>query len=142
MRFLDVGVLLCVALKEPEEHFEGCRALLERLKGGDGRPRETVATTALTPAVFNLILEGRETPSRGKVTLAMKALRSLNIKFFPLKDGALMEEAAVVAERYGVGFDVALNALVMRDNGIKEIYALDKGYDWLEWVKRIVPTVG
>jgi predicted nucleic acid-binding protein len=141
MRFLDVGVLLCVALKKPEEYFEGCRALLERLRPSNGRARETVATTLLTPAVFYFILESREDLPRERITLALKALRSLSIKILPLKDGALMEEAAVIAEKYDVDFDDAVNALVMRDNGIKEIYALDKDYDKLEWVRRVVPDV-
>ncbi|MEE8402453.1 MAG: type II toxin-antitoxin system VapC family toxin [Candidatus Hydrothermarchaeaceae archaeon] len=140
MRFLDVGVLLCVALKQPKEHFHGCKALLERLKTTAGaKPEETVATTFLTPAVFYFILENRENLPRAKMTAAMKALRALNIKILTLKDGDLVEEGAVVAEKYSVDFDDAVNAIVMRDTGIKEIYALDKDYDKFEWVKRIVP---
>lgn len=134
MRFLDVGVLLCVALKQPKEHFHGCKALLERLK-----TEETTATTFLTPAVFYFILGNRGNLPRKKMTAAMKALRALNIKILTLKDGNLMEEAAVVAEKYRVDFDDAVNAIVMRETGIKEIYALDKDYDRFEWVKRIVP---
>jgi predicted nucleic acid-binding protein len=30
----------------------------------------------------------------------------------------------------------------MRENRISEIYALDKDYDKLDWVKRIIPLVG
>jgi predicted nucleic acid-binding protein len=61
------------------------------------------------------------------------------MKILTLKNGNLMEEAAVVAEKYDVDFDDAVNALVMRGAGIKEIYALDKDYDRLEWLERIVP---
>ncbi len=129
-----MGVLLCVALKQPKEHFPGCKALLERLKTEDA-----TATTFLTPAVFYFILGNRGNLPREKMTAAMKALRALNIKILTLKDGDLMEEAAVVAEKYSVDFDDAVNALVMRDAGIKEIYALNKDYDRFEWVKRIVP---
>lgn len=140
MRFLDVGVLLSVALKQPEEHFPGCKALLERLKTTSGaKPEEAVATTFLTPTVFYFIMENREKLPREKITLAMKAIRALNIKILTLKGGDLMEEAAVVAEKYDVDFDDAVNVIVMRDAGIKEIYALDKDYDKFEWVKRIVP---
>ncbi|GBE54381.1 hypothetical protein BMS3Bbin15_00534 [archaeon BMS3Bbin15] len=35
MRFLDVGVILCVALKQPENYFEGSVALLNRPKGSE-----------------------------------------------------------------------------------------------------------
>ncbi|WP_457555021.1 type II toxin-antitoxin system VapC family toxin, partial [Candidatus Pyrohabitans sp.] len=59
----------------------------------------------------------------------------------PLKDGALVEEAARIAEKYDVDFDDAVNAVVMREAGIKEIYALDRDYDKLKWVKRVVPQV-
>jgi predicted nucleic acid-binding protein len=140
MRFLDVGILLCVALKQPKEHFDGCKALLERLKTtADTRAEEMVATTFLTPAVFYFLLDNRERRSKKRITAAMKGLRSLNMKILTLKNGNLMEEAAVVAEKYDVDFDDAVNALVMRGAGIKEIYALDKDYDRLEWLERIVP---
>lgn len=140
MRFLDVGILLCVALKQPKEHFDGCKALLERLKTTAGaKAEEMVATTFLTPAVFYFLLDNRERLSKKRITAAMKGLRSLNIKILTLKNGNLMEEAAVVAEKYDVDFDDAVNALVMREAGIKEIYALDKDYDRLEWLERIVP---
>jgi len=142
MRFLDVGILLCVALKQPKEHFDGCKALLERLKVlPNEKPKEVVATTFLTPAVFYFILENRENLPRKRITAAMKAFRDLNIKILPLKDGALLEEAARIAEKYDVDFDDAVNAIVMREAGIKEIYALDRDYDKLEWVKRVVPQV-
>ena len=142
MRFLDVGILLCVALKQPREHFEGCRALLERLRiSPDEKPKEAVATTFLTPAVFYFILENRENLSRRRIAAAMKAFGNLNIKILPLKDGALVEEAARIAEKYDVDFDDAVNAVVMREAGIKEIYALDRDYDKLKWVKRVVPQV-
>jgi predicted nucleic acid-binding protein len=137
MRFLDVGVLLCVALRKPEKHFEGCRALLERLK--KPRAKEVVVTTFLTPAVLYFILENRENLPREKITQAMKAIRHMNIRVLPLKNGHLMEEAAVIAEKYNVDFDDAVNAVVMRENGVKEIYALDRDYDKLDWVKRIMP---
>lgn len=141
MRFLDVGILLCVALKQPKEHFAGCRALLERLKEQPDRGAEEAATTLLTPAVFYFLLENRENLPKDRISKAVKALRHLNIKMMTLKDGALMEEAVEVAEKYDVDFDDAVNALVMREAGIREIYALDAHYDKLEWVRRIVPTI-
>jgi predicted nucleic acid-binding protein len=142
MRFLDVGILLCVALKQPKEHFKGCRALLERLRTmPQGRAKEAVATTFLTPAVLYFLLENRENLPRDKITNAMKAIRSLNIKIMPLGNGDLIEEAAVIAEKYDIDFDDAVNAIVMRENDIKEIYALDRDYDKLKWVRRVVPKV-
>jgi predicted nucleic acid-binding protein len=140
MRFLDVGVLMCVAFGQPVEHFRGCKALLERLKTtAEAEPEEAVATTILTYAVLYFILENREGLPREKITSAVKAIRNLNIRIVPLGDGDLVEEAAVIAERYDVDFDDAVNAIVMRENGIKEIYALDRDYDKLKWVRRMVP---
>ncbi|NOZ77064.1 MAG: PIN domain-containing protein [Euryarchaeota archaeon] len=140
MRFLDVGVLLCVALKQPREHFEGCKDLLTRLSPTAGKgKKERVATTFLTPAILYFILENREDLPKERLTQAMKAVQGLNIKILPLKDGRLVEKAAVYAERYDIDFDDAVNAIVMEENGIKEIYALDRDYDKLEWIRRIVP---
>ncbi len=140
MRFLDVGVLLCVALKQPTAHYRGCRRLLERLKiSQDSKPKEAVATTFLTPAVFYFILENREGIPKGRITAAMKALSNLNIKILPLRDGELLDRASALAEEYDLDFDDAVNTVTMQENGIKEIYAIDRDYDKLEWVKRIVP---
>lgn len=136
MRFLDVGVVLCVALKQPENYFEGSVALLNRLKGPE--PEEVVATTVLTPSVFYFTLDNREKVSRDKLTAAIKALSSLNIKYLPIK-ALYIEEAAVLAERYGIDFDDVINAVVMREEGIKEIYALDRDYEKIDWVIRVEP---
>ena len=141
MRFLDVGVLLCVALKEPKIHVKGCTALLERLTvEPSGRSKETVATTFLTHAVFYFLLENREGLPRQRITDAMKALGRLGIKVLPLGNGGLVEEGAILAERLGIDFDDAVNAIVMRENEIHEIYALDKDYDKIGWVERVMPS--
>ncbi len=140
MRFLDVGVLLCVALKQPKVHYIGCKRLLGRLKIVPGsKPEEIVATTLLAPAVFYFILENRESLQKSRITAAVKALRSLNIKILPLENGEILDRASTVAEKYDLDFDDAVNAVVMQENGISEIYALDKDYDKLAWVRRIVP---
>lgn len=140
MRFLDVGVLLCVALRQPKEHYKGCKQLLERLRiSPDSESRESVATTFLTPAVFYFILENREGIQKSRVTTAMKALRNLNMKILPLQNGELLYASSELAEKYDLDFDDAVNAITMKENRIKEIYALDRDYDKLDWVKRIVP---
>ena len=135
-----MGIFLCAALEYPKEYFEGCKSLLERLEIKEGKAKEKVYTTLVTPAVFYFILENREGLSKEKLTKAILSMRALNITFLPLGDGAIMEEAARLAEKKGVDFDDALNALVMREKGIREIYALDQHYDRFEWVKRIVPA--
>lgn len=100
---------------------------------------EVVATTFLTSSVFYFILENRENFPKNKLTLAMKALKALNIKWLPIEDGDLLEDAALLAEEYDVDFDDAINALIMQRNGIKEIYALDPDYDKFDDISRIVP---
>ena len=84
------------------------------------------------------ILDNREKVSRDKLTVAIKALNSLNIKYLSLKD-SYIEEAAVLAERYDIDFDDAVNVVVMREEGIREIYALDNDYEKIEWVTRVDP---
>ena len=141
MRFLDISILLCIALKQPKEHFDGCKTLLEKLKTtNNAKPKEKVATTFLTPAIFYSTLESTKNLPKNRITTAMKALQALNIKILTLKDGALMEEAAIIAEKYNIKFDTAVNTITMRETDIEEIYALDKDYDKIEWVERIIPT--
>ena len=140
MRFVDVGIFLCAALENPKEHFKGCKSLLERLEAKAGKAKEKVCTTLLTPAVFYFILENREGLSKEKLAKAILSMRALNITFFPLGDGGTMEEAARLAEKKETDFGDALNALVMRKKGIREIYALDPHYDRFEWIKRVIPS--
>ena len=139
MRFVDVGVFLCVALKHPQERYEGCKRLLERLDIREGRAREKVYTTLLTPAVFYFILENREGLSKDRLTKAILGMCALNVTFLPLANGRILEEAARLAEHKGADFDDAINALVMKKKGISEIYALDPHYDRFGWIKRVVP---
>lgn len=140
MRFIDVGVFLCVALRQPRGRYPGCKALLERLEFREGKAREKVVTTMLTPIVFYFILENRERISKAQLTKAILSMRALNITFVPLTDGRMIERAARLAEQKHTDFDDALNALTMEKRGIKEIYALDAHYDRFEWVRRVVPT--
>lgn len=140
MKFIDVGVFLCVALKQPRDRYQGCKALLERLEFREGKAREKVVTTILTPIVFYFILENREKISKAQLTKAILSMRALNITFVPLTDGKMIEQAARLAEQKDTDFDDALNALTMEKRGIKEIYALDAHYDRFEWVRRIAPT--
>ena len=140
MRFVDVGIFLCAALEHPKEHFEGCKSLLERLEIKAGGAKEKVYTTLLTPTIFYFILENREGLPKERLTKAILSMRALNITFLPLGDGGTMEEAARLAEKKETDLDDALNALVMRKKGIREIYALDAHYDRFEWVKRIIPS--
>jgi len=140
LRFIDVGIFLCVALKQPKERYQGCKTLLEKLEFREGKAREKVATTILAPTVFYFILENRENLSKAQLTKAILSMRALNIAFVPLTDGKLIEQAARLAEQKGTDFDDALNALIMQKRGIKEIYALDPHYDRFKWVKRVVPT--
>lgn len=140
MRFVDVGVFLCAALEQPKQHFDGCKSLIERLEVKEGKAKEKVYTTLLTPVVFYFILENREGLPKNVLTKAILSMRALNITFLPLSDGKLIEQAAGLAEQKGTDFDDALNALTMEKRGIKEIYALDTHYDRFEWVKRIIPS--
>lgn len=140
MRFIDVGILLCVALKQPRVYYPGCRALLERLEFRNGKAMEKAITTVLTPTVFYFILENREDLSKAQLTRAILSMRAMNITHLPLADGKLIEAAARLAEEKGTDFDDAINALTMERRQIKEIYALDAHYDRFEWVERIVPT--
>ncbi|MCS4542473.1 MAG: PIN domain-containing protein [Euryarchaeota archaeon] len=132
-------MFLCVALKSPQEYYEGCKALLERLEFRAGKVKEKAATTALTPTVFYFILENREDLTKSKITQAILSMKALNISFLPLTDGDLVEEAARLAEEKETDFDDAVNALIMKRSKIKEIYALDMHYDRFEWIKRVVP---
>ena len=135
MRFIDVGIFLCVAVKEPKEYYEECKKLLKRLKEG----KEKVATSILTPLIFYFILENRENLPKAKLTKAMKALNMLNIEILPLKNENMLEEASIIAERYNIDFNDAFNILLMEKYEIKEIYALDKDYDKIKGIRRLIP---
>jgi len=121
--------------KEPKEYYEGCKKLLKRLKEG----KEKVTTSILTPLIFYFILENRENLPKAKLTKAMKALNMLNIEILPLKNENMLEEASIIAERYNIDLDYAFNILLMEKYEIKEIYALDKDYDKIKGIRRLIP---
>jgi predicted nucleic acid-binding protein len=44
----------------------------------------------------------------------MKAIESLHIKWLPIENGELLEDAALIAEEYDVDLDDAINVLIMQ----------------------------
>jgi len=51
----------------------------------------------------------------------------------------MLEEASIIAERYNIDLDGAFNILLMEKYEIKEIYALDKDYDKIKGIRRLIP---
>ncbi|GBE54382.1 hypothetical protein BMS3Bbin15_00535 [archaeon BMS3Bbin15] len=67
--------------------------------------------------LFSIALKGQNQKIYG--------ITEINIKYLSIK-ALYIEEAAVLAERYDIDFDDVINAVVMHEEGIKEIYALDR----------------
>ncbi len=140
MSFIDSSIFLCEMLRKPPKQFAGCRKLLTGVR--DGRIR--ASTTIFTYAELVWVLESREGFSRSKILRAIVALDSLKgLRKVPIGDSDLPASAMAVSSKFDVDYVDAVNVLVMKDEGLSEIYSLDSDYDKLSKtfkIKRIIPA--
>lgn len=139
MRFVDSSIFLCSMLKKPAQHYQACRELLRQIRDGE----VVVETSIMSFAEIIWVLESREGFTRNVVLEKVTAISSFKgLKAIPIGDSDLPLEAMSMSARFDVDFVDAVSVLIMRREGIREIYSLDRHYDNLRkpfGIKRLVP---
>ena len=140
MRFVDSNVFLHAFLKPRRELTEEERRVKEESKGIVGRIEEgegVAMTTVHLSEVINIVESGLGL--RESLGLLAWAISKENIVVYPtaIED---YEGALPVARENGVSANDALAYLLMRSNGLEEIYSFDGHFDQLKDVMRL-PSV-
>lgn len=136
MRFVDTNIFLYKMLRKPRDIYERCTALIDRLEKG----REATVTSPITICEIAWVLESKKGWTKDEVKEKVDAICSLSgLHLLPIRDHNVLIDATRLYRDLCIDYDDALNALLMRENGIAEVYSYDRHFDKIEFVKRIVP---
>jgi predicted nucleic acid-binding protein len=132
-RFVDTNVLLRALVQDDPQRSDASIALIRRINRG-----EELAVTnhaVLTEVVFVLLKSYRTS----KADTRQLVTSILNMKGLDVPHRDLFQEALDVFERLNISFGDAYVAVLMKDQGIDEIYSWDTEFDRVPWLTRITP---
>ena len=137
MRFVDASVFLYAYLKprkvisdEVAEMKKNAKAIVRRINAG-----EKAATSLVHLSEVANILEA-SMPIRNSHIVMRDLIHSPMISIFEPVRGDYVD-AVEVAEEMSVGLNDGVAYVLMRENGIEEIYSFDKHFDHVKDVRRV-----
>ena len=133
MRFLDTNIFIRFLTDDVPEKADACEEIFKKAV----EKRETLFTTDLVIAeivwVLELFYELPKNEVQGKVE---KILNTPNLTC-PHKD--LILSVLILYSQKNIDYIDAYNALILKENGIEELYSYDKHYDRIDWLTRLEP---
>ena len=136
MRFVDTNIFLYKMLGRPFDRYERCSLLIDRLASGT----EISATSLIVVAEIIWVLSSVKGWAKADVRGKIGALCSLpGLRIVRGIDERDVSEAVRIYEELSVDFEDALNAILMKKNGIPEIYSFDRHFDRIPFLKRVIP---
>ena len=137
MRFVDANVFIHAFL-DPKRSLqsheleikESAKRIVLRLEGG-----EPMATTVIHLSEVANIFESRM-PPRDALEVLSSLMSMSNLKVIDVSC-EVYRSALRAAQVLGLGVNDGLAYIVMRDNGIGELYSFDKDFDILSDVSRV-----
>ena len=133
MRFLDTNIFIRFLTDDVPEKVDACEEIFKKAV----EKQETLFTTDLVIAEIVWVLESfYELPKNEVQDKVEKILNTPNL-ICPHKD--LILSALVLYSEKNIDYIDAYNALILKDNGIEELYSYDKHYDKIDWLTRLEP---
>jgi len=133
MRFLDTNIFIRFLTDDVPEKADACEEIFRKAV----EKQETLFTTDLVIAEIVWVLESfYELPKDEIQDKVEKILNTPNL-ICPHKD--LILSALILYSEKNIDYIDAYNALILKENGIEELYSYDKHYDRIEWLTRMEP---
>jgi len=133
MRFLDTNIFIRFLTDDVPEKADACEEIFKKAV----EKRETLFTTDLVIAEIVWVLESfYELPKNEVQDKVEKILITANL-ICPHKD--LILSALILYSEKNIDYIDAYNALILKENGIEELYSYDKHYDRIDWLTRLEP---
>ena len=133
MRFLDTNIFIRFLTDDVPEKADACEKIFKKAV----EKEETLFTTDLVIAEIVWVLESfYELPKKEVQDKVEKILNTPNL-ICPHKD--LILSALVLYSEKNIDYIDAYNALILKENGIEELYSYDKHYDRIDWLTRLEP---
>jgi predicted nucleic-acid-binding protein len=133
MRFLDTNIFIRFLTDDVPEKADACEEIFKKAV----EKKEPLFTTDLVIAEIVWVLESfYELPKNEVQDKVEKILNTPNL-ICPHKD--LILSALVLYGEKNIDYIDAYNALILKDNGIEELYSYDKHHDKIDWLTRLEP---
>jgi predicted nucleic-acid-binding protein len=133
MRFLDTNIFIRFLTDDVPEKVDACEEIFKKAV----EKKETLFTTDLVIAEIVWVLESfYELPKNEIQDKVEKILNTPNL-ICPHKD--LILSALILYSEKNIAYTDAYNALILKENGIEELYSYDKHYDRIDWLTRLEP---
>jgi predicted nucleic-acid-binding protein len=133
MRFVDTNIFIRFLTDDVPEKVDACEEIFKKAV----EKQETLFTTDLVVAEIVWVLESfYELPKNEIQDKVEKILNTPNL-ICPHKD--LILSALILYSEKNIDYTDAYNALILKENGIEELYSYDKHYDRIDWLTRLEP---
>ena len=133
MKFLDTSIFIRFLTDDVPEKADACEEILKKAV----EKQETLFTTDLVIAEIVWVLESfYELPKNEIQDKVEKILNTPNLICLH-KD--LILSALILYSEKNIDYIDAYNALILKENGIEELYSYDKHYDRIDWLTRLEP---
>ena len=136
MRFVDTNVFIRLLTNDSPRKADAC----ERIFRNAIAKKETLFTTDLVIAEIVWVLESYYKLSKREVQ--DKVEKILNTPNLICSRRDLILTALALYGEKNIDYIDAYNALILRREGIEQVYSYDTHYDRIDWVTRLEPSDG
>jgi len=133
MRFLDTNIFIRFLTDDIPEKVDACEEIFKKAV----EKQETLFTTELVIAEIVWVLESFYKLPKNEIQDKVEKILNTPNLICPHKD--LILNALILYSEKNIDYIDACNALILKENGIEELYSYDKHYDRIDWLTRLEP---
>jgi len=133
MRFLDTNIFIRFLTDDVPEKVDACEEIFKKAV----EKQETLFTTDLVIAEIVWVLESFYELQKNEIQDKVEKILNTPNLICPHKD--LILNALILYSEKNIDYIDACNALILKENGIEELYSYDKHYDRIDWLTRLEP---
>ncbi|MDL1962661.1 MAG: PIN domain-containing protein [Deltaproteobacteria bacterium] len=133
MRFIDTNIFIRFLTNDIPEKADACEKIFKKAVA----KKETLFTTDLVIAEIVWVLESIYELQKEEVQDKVEKILNTPNLICPHRN--LILSALTLYSEKNIDYIDAYNALVLKDEGIEELYSYDKDYDRIDWLTRLEP---
>ena len=133
MRFIDTNIFIRFLTNDIPQKADACEKIFKKAVA----KKETLFTTDLVIAEIVWVLESIYELQKEEVQDKVEKILNTPNLICPHRN--LILSALTLYSEKNIDYIDAYNALVLKDEGIEELYSYDKDYDRIDWLTRLEP---
>ena len=133
MRFIDTNIFIRFLTNDIPQKADACEKIFKKAVA----KKEALFTTDLVIAEIVWVLESIYELQKEEVQDRVEKILNTPNLICPHRN--LILSALTLYSEKNIDYIDAYNALVLKDEGIEELYSYDKDYDRIDWLTRLEP---